>query len=331
MLRHFLLSLFLITSLVIPAAQADTLKIATLSPDGTTWMNTMRAAAQEVEKQTQGRVKIKFYPGGVMGDEKAILQKMRINQLQGGAVTTGALIDAYHDAEIYSLSFMFNNQEEVDYVRSKMDPLIVADMEKSGFISFGLAESGFAYVLSQHPVNSVSDLLQQKAWIPDNTTARDAVKAFNLNPIPLPIGDVLAGLQTSLIDTVAVSPIGAIALQWYSQVKYLTDMPLLYAVATMIVSKKAFDKLEVGDQKILREEMSRAFAKIDAANKKDNRDAKQVLQKQGIQFITPSEKDQAEWKRLADRSNQDLLNNGHISKKMYDTLTQHLQTFRNKK
>ena len=75
--------LFLILSmaaLLSPAAyvHAVTIKIATLSPEGTFWMKQMRAGAKEIKQKTQGRVKFKFYPGGVMGNDESVLRKMRV-------------------------------------------------------------------------------------------------------------------------------------------------------------------------------------------------------------------------------------------------------------
>lgn len=326
--RFFFLALLLCSSYT---HAATVLKIATLSPDGTSWMNTMRAGADEVEKRTEGRVTIKFYPGGVMGDEKAILRKMRINQLQGGAVTTGALVDYYKDAEIYSLAFTFRSLDEVDAVRREMDKIYISDLENAGFISFGLAEAGFAYILSQSPVTSIADLRSHKPWIPDTDTARNAVVPFSINPIPLPIGDVLAGLQTSLIDTVATSPIAAIALQWYTQTRYLTEMPLLYNVATLVVSKKAFDKVSASDQKIVREVMAKAFHEIDVANRNDNTEALKALQQQGIQFIKPSAEQVREWQQHAQTSVKSLVDQGYVSRKKYDMMVSIIHRHRNSK
>lgn len=321
-------TLFVTYFLLFTTAQAAVLKIATLSPDGTSWMNTMRAGAEEVAKRTDNRVKIKFYPGGVMGDEQATLRKLRINQLQGVAVTTGALVDVYKNAEIYSLPFTFRNQAEVNHVRATMDELLMQGLEKSGLVCFGLGESGFAYILSNEPIRSVADLQKQKSWIPDNETARTAVKAFNLSPIPLPLGDVLAGLQTGLINTVASSPIGAIALQWYTQTKYLTDMPLLYSVATLVVSEKAFRKLDKADQKIVLEVMRDAFKKIDENNKKDNVAAMAALKTQGITFVKPDKAQTAEWRRLSEVTNQRLVAEDHVGKPMYDLMHRLLDEFR---
>ena len=71
------------------AQAATVIKIATVAPDGTAWMREMRAGADAVKKRTEGRVEIKYYPGGVMGDEPSVLRKIKIGQLQGGAFTGG--------------------------------------------------------------------------------------------------------------------------------------------------------------------------------------------------------------------------------------------------
>lgn len=325
-IRITILSLFLAST----ATHAAVIKIATLSPDGTAWMKKMRQAAKEISKRTDKRVKIKFYPGGVMGDENAILRKMRINQLQGAAITSGALTRFYKDTSLYGMPFLFSSQEEVLYVRKRMDPLMVKGLEKKGLISFGLAESGFVYLLSNNPVLSITDLKKEKFWIPDNASARNTVKAFELKPIPLPFGDVLAGLQTHLINTIASSPIAAIALQWHTQVKYLTDMPALYSWATLVISKKAMKKLKKKDSAIVHAVMTQAFKEIDVENQADNKAALAALKNQGINFIKPSKEQHAEWKEIAFKGNKILVTNGYNSKKMYDLVQKHIADYQKK-
>lgn len=326
LIRITILSL-LLTSTVTHAA---VIKIATLSPDGTAWMKKMRHAAKEISKRTDKRVKLKFYPGGVMGDENAILRKMRINQLQGAAITSGALTRFYKDTSLYGMPFLFNSQEEVIYVRKQMDKLIIKGLEKKGLISFGLAESGFVYLLSNNPVLSITDLKKQKFWIPDNAAAHNTVKAFDLKPIPLPFGDVLAGLQTHLIDTIASSPIAAIALQWHTQVKYLTDMPALYGWATLVISKKALKKLKKSDRAIVHSVMEQSFKEIDVENQADNKAALAALKNQGINFVVPTEEQVKEWKSIAFEGNKNLVKNGYNSKKMFNLVKKHIADFNKK-
>lgn len=322
-----LISLFLFST----TTHAAVIKIATLSPDGTTWMKKMRAAAKEITLQTSNRVKIKFYPGGVMGNENSILRKIRINQLQGAAVSSGALVRYYKDASIYAMPFLFNSHEEALYVRNKMDKLIIKGIEKGGLISFGFAESGFAYILSNSPVKEVAELRKLKTWIPDSESARQAATAFKFKPIPLPFSDVLAALQTSLVNTIASSPIAAIALQWHSQVKYLTEMPLLYGSATLVISKRGMKKIKAPDQKIVKSIMSRTFKEIDQQNQKDNIAALAALKTQGITFIKPNAQQLAEWKDLAQKGNADMVAKGFNSKKMYNLINKYISEYQKTK
>lgn len=126
--------------LLLPATlYATTFKIATAAPEGSGWMREMRAGATEIKQKTDGRVAIKFFAGGVMGNDKSVLRKMRVGQLQGGAFTTGSLIDAAPDADLFSLPLIFRSYEEVDYVRKHMDADLKQLVEDAGFACFGFA------------------------------------------------------------------------------------------------------------------------------------------------------------------------------------------------
>ena len=320
---------FVLTFGALSPVQAAVFKVATLAPDGGSWMKVMRSAGKDIEQATDGRVKFKFYPGGVMGSDEAVMRKIRFRQLQGGAVSGGALTEAYSDIQVYTLPLKFKTFAEVDYVRERMDKKILEGIEKGGFVTFGLAEGGFAYVLSQAPIRSTEDLKSRKVWIPNNDPgALVAVEAFGVSPIPLNVSDVLAGLQTGLVDTVATSPIGAIALHWHSRVKYMSDVPIMYIFALMALDKKVFDKLAPEDQAVVREKMSAAFATIDAQNRADNVNAYQALLKQGINLVTLGDQDREQWYRLATEAEQNMLRKGVVSEATVKELDQHLADFR---
>ena len=279
-LIHVFLFLFLLVGS--SSVYSKTFKFASLSPEGSDWMQKMRAGAKEIKERTKGRVKFKFYPGGVMGDDQAVLRKIRIGQLHGGALAGGSIMKANPDYRIYSLLLTYKNQGEIDYIRQHIDVDIKQGFEEGGFIILGMAESGFAYSMSSKvPISNIKQLKHQKVWSPSNDKlSQETLQSFGVTPIPLPYGDVLAGLQTGLIDTVAMSPIGAIALQWYTQIKYLTDMPLLYSLGILTINKKSFKKIKSSDQKIVREVMNKAFAAIDKTIRKNNGYLSYVFKKQ---------------------------------------------------
>jgi TRAP-type C4-dicarboxylate transport system substrate-binding protein len=312
-------------------AQAMRFKIATLSPEGSVWMEKMREGAEELARKTDNRVTIKYYPGGVMGDDKAVLRKIRIGQLHGGAVVSGSLSNFYPDDQIYSLPLMFRSFKEVDYVRKHLDQRIAQGLEKGGFVIFGIAEGGFAYVMSKVPIRTVNEMRRQKVWIPDNDPMiLEAVKAFDITPFLLSIADVRAGLQTGLINTVTTPPIGAVALQWHTQIKYLMYEPFLYIYGVLAVDRKAFEKISPDDQRLFREIMGRIFREIDSLNREDNVNALEALRKQGIEFIKPSREALEKWYADAREVPKRLINAGKLSQNMVNTLENLLKDYRSK-
>jgi TRAP-type C4-dicarboxylate transport system substrate-binding protein len=310
-------------------AQALVIKIATLSPDGSAWMEKMRAGGEEVAEKTDGAVKFKFYPGGVMGDDKAVLRKIRLGQLQGGAVVSGSLTDAFPDCQIYCLPMIFESFEQVAFVRDRMDPIITEGIEDNGYVVLGMAGGGFAYLMGHSPVTTVEDLGRRKLWAPENDEfSLEVILAYKANPIPLSIADVLAGLQTSLIDTVATSPVAAIALQWHTQVKYVTDIPLLYVYGILMVDKRAFNKLTPDQQTIVRDVMGRVFREIEQQNLEDNDKALSAIGKQGVEFISVPEPELAEWRQVAGTVADRLVKKNRLSRGVVDRLEETLADYR---
>jgi len=328
MLRTVFVVLFFLLS---SQANAVVLKIATLPPEGSGWMIAMREGAKEIAQKTDKRVRFKFYPGGIMGDDKAVLRKIRIGQLHGGILTSGSLSKFYHDILVYNLPMIFKSFDEVDYVRKRMDRLIIDGLEKGGFVIFGLADGGFAYLMSTTPVKNNDDVRKNKVWIPENDELGLATfKIMGSTPIPLPLAEVRTALQTGLINTVTASPIGAIHLQWYTQVNYMTDAPLLYLCGLLAIDKKAFTKISLSDQQVVRNVMSRIYRQFDRENRKDNIKALEALRKQGIKFVMPDDKTLKEWKELALEVTGNVIASGQISQEIVNTLQHNLEDYRSK-
>ncbi len=327
MLRH-LIPLLLLAALPL-TGHATTFKIASIAPDGTSWMKEMRAGAEEIKKRTEGRVEFRFYPGGIMGNDKSVLRKMRVGQLHGGALSGGGMAMIYPEAQVYTIPFIFHDYEEVDYARKQMDPVLLAGLKEKGYISFGISEGGFAYLMSNTPVGGIDDLKGHKVWVPEgDAISRTAFEASGISPVSLPLTDVLTGLQTGLIDTIASTSMGAIALQWHTRVKHLTHSPLMYIYGSMVVSAKQFNKLSAGDQQVVREVMSGVFERLDHLNRKDNQSALSALQKQGISFVTPTEIETQRWRDSLATAMDKLLTEGLFDPAILQQLKGHLQEFR---
>ena len=316
--RNLTICFFVIVGALAGASHAAVLKIATLSPEGSDWMKVLRQSAKEIDNQTSGRIKLKIYSGGVMGDDKAVMRKMRIGQLQGAVLTSGGLVNSYKDIGIYGLPMLFRDQAEVDSVRAQIDPALMAGMNEKGFIGFGLAGVGFAYPMSQIRATSVGEVRKMKIWTPDNDLgALTAFEAFEISPIPLPYGDVLMGLQTGLINGIAAPPVGTLVLQWHTQVSYALDLPLLYVYGSFVLSKKSFEKLSQTDRVIVSDILEEAVRRVDTSAKLDDLEAKEALARQDIEWLKPSDRDFDEWEKLAAVSRNALVQDDYVSDSLY--------------
>ena len=320
MIRH-LFAACLLLAVCAPALAVTTLKIATVAPDGTTWMQELRKGGDKIAERTAGRVKLRFFPGGVMGNDKSVLRKIRINQLQGGVIISGGLTEIYPDVALYNIPFIFRSYDEADYVRKRMDPLLLKGLAEHGFVSFGFSEGGFAYLMSNRPIHSIDDLKGRKMWVPeDDRLSRIVFDAIDVTPIPLPLTDVLTGLQTGLIDTVASSAIGAIALQWHTQIKYLVDEPLVYLYAALVIDSKAFQRISDTDQAIVRQVMEAVFQRLNRQNRSDDAEARRALKAQGIVFVDPSENSRQREAEIRTEAERRLLQEHILSSALLQTL-----------
>ncbi|UCC13202.1 MAG: TRAP transporter substrate-binding protein DctP [Gammaproteobacteria bacterium] len=305
------------------------IKIATIAPENSGWMKQMRAGAKEIRERTDDRVVLKFYGGGVMGNDAKVLRKMRIGQLHGASFTPSALSERYPDLNLYGFPLVFDSLDEVNYVRERFDDRIVAGLEKAGLIGFGITGGGFAKIMSNVPVTGYDDLKGRKVWVPegDNSTLA-AMEALGLSPVVLPITDVLTGLQTGLIDIVGTPPVGAVALQWYTKVKYVTDFPVVYTYAVLVVEKKAFDRLSTDDQAVFSEVMSRIYREFDEYTLAENDGAVEALKSNGIEFLDLAPGEVDKWRERVLQINLENVNQGMVSAELYREMLAALQEFR---
>lgn len=312
------------------AVQATTLKIATLSPEGAAWVVELRKAGKEIDRQTNGRVKLKLYSGGVMGDDAAVLRKIRARQLSGAIVQTGSLNAIAPNVQLYNMPLFFRNIDEVTYVRKKMDEKLKEELARKNFVSFGFSGVGLAYAMGTSPARNVAEARRLKVWTPKGDPAANSLlRAFGITPIPLTFIDVLAGLQTGLIDTVTSPPVAAIALQWHTSVKYILDVPFLYVYGVFLVDGRQFDQIGTEDQMIVTRVLEDAVAAAEATGVEDHKVTWEVLLSQGIQAIEPNEQELAEWRRLADNASADWVERGIIAPELFNEMKKIMTDYRN--
>ena len=296
-----LLMLLLLSLLALPAG-AQSIKIATLAPDGSAWMRELRAAAAEVKQGTAGRVEVKFYPGGVMGNDAVVLRKMRLGQLQGGVLTSSELSMVYPDSQAYSLPFLFSSWDQVAKARAVADPVLAKGFEQRGLHMLGVSGVGFAYLMGDKPLRTRADTAGIKLWVPQNDAiAIRTFQAAGVSPIPLPIGDGFTSLQTGMVDTVANTPSGAVALQWHGKIKHMVDLPLSFVVGYLVLDEKAWKRLSPADQAVVAKAFDAAARRMDATVQRDNEGALAAMKKQGLSVNTLEPAEAARWRAAGDQ------------------------------
>lgn len=303
MLRRFLFGLLAVLAAPALLAQTQTLRLATLAPDGSPWMRELRAAAAEVKTATEGRVDIRYFPGGVMGNDQAVLRRIRQGgQLQGGVLTSSELALVYPDASAYTLPFLFEDWAQLDRVRPRVDPLLAAGFAERGFHMLGASGVGFAYLMSTRPIRGVEDVRRAKLWVPQNDAITEMTfREGGASPIPLPIGDVFTSLQTGMVDMVANTPAGAVALQWHGRIKSMYDLPLAHVVGFIVVDQRAWTRIAAPDRLVVDRIFKAAAARIDQSIRRDDAAALAAMKRQGLEVVAPTPADAAEFRAVGRR------------------------------
>ncbi|MEA3348247.1 MAG: TRAP transporter substrate-binding protein DctP [Pseudomonadota bacterium] len=262
-------------------------KMASLAPEGSIWALRFDQFAQEVKEKSGGEVGFKVYPGGVMGDDRAMFRKMKIGQLQGAGFTMTGIGEIVPDFRVTGIPYLFQSYEEVDEVLEKLMPRQVEAFAKKDMVLIAMSEIGFIYTMSTIPISTLEDLRKSKSWSPEGDPVNLAfVKAVGISPIPLSLPDVLVALQTGMVNTVFNSYYGSIVLQWFTKIKYITDLPFGYAYGALVIDKKAFDRLPKSHLAIIREAAGKYFAgKLKYDTRRTNIEALETLKANGITVI----------------------------------------------
>ena len=269
-------------------AQEHTIKFATLAPEGSTWMNVMKEFDAAIRKESGGRLGFRMYPSGVQGDEKDVLRKVKLGQLHSAGITGNGLTSIAPSARILDSPFLFRDQQEIDFAYTSFGPEIEKAMDEAGFINRGWSEVGYIYIFTNTPIRKKDDLSKTKMWMWEGDPIAEAsFSALGINPIPLSITDVLTSLQTNLIDGVYTSPLAAIALQWFTRVKYMFDLPLANAAGAVVMSKKKYLELPEDLRAILTKHGRTYMRKLTVLSRADNAAALATLKKNGITFTEP--------------------------------------------
>ena len=308
--------------------KAETIKIATLAPDRSSWVVTLRAIDAELRNATEGEVKLKIYPGGVQGDEDVVLRKMRIGQLHGGSFAAQGFSSIVPDILGIQMPFLFNNYDEVDFVLKEMNKYFIKKYNDKGFIHLGWSDIGFVHILSKNPVHTIDDIRTANVWRMENEPITQTLfKLANVNSIPLSIPDVLMGLETNLIDVAYASPAAAIVLQWFTRVSFINELPINYTLGALLIDRRAFERLSYSHQEMFRGIAVRHMRQLSLQTRKENAESIEVLKLQGLKQLKSSNQDIKTFKKWVVKTEQQLVGS-IISEQTNILIKKYLENYR---
>jgi TRAP-type C4-dicarboxylate transport system substrate-binding protein len=288
----------LMLGLLGPAARSTTLKLATLVPAGSTWDRALNDMASSWEEETEGRVKVRFYPGGVAGDDPDVVRKMRIGQLQAGTLTVTGLAEIHESFRVFTIPMLFRDYDELFAVLDRVGPDLAAALREKGFELVHWVPGGWVRFFSKRPVTRVSDLQAQKlfTWAGDEGMV-NAWERNGFHPVALAYTDMPVGLETGLIEALPATPLAALSLQWFRRAPHMLDVGVAPLIGATVVRRSAWEKIAPADREIMTRVAKRAEDSMRGTVPRQDASALEEMQIRGLSVSVAES--QADWQNLA--------------------------------
>jgi len=238
------MSLIAVLTLQSPPAVAKIIKMGTLAPEGSIFYDILRDMGEAWSLASGGEIQLKIYPGGIAGDESDVVRKIRIGQLQAGAISAGGMADIDADVRALQMPMMFRSFDELDYCRAEIVDRIEGGLAANGFKVLTWGDIGWIYFFAKEPVVHPDDLkrLRLFSWA-GNTTYLETWKALGYQPVAMAATEIHLGLASGLIGAMAVPPIAALSFQWFGQANHMTDLRFVPMVGAVVLSEQTWDAL----------------------------------------------------------------------------------------
>lgn len=283
-------------------AGAQTLKLATLAPQGSVWDLAIRSMGERWAKETAGRVQLKVYAGGVAGDESDALRKARAGQFQGLAITVAGLTEIDSAFNVFQIPMYFESFEELYFVLAELRPALEARLAAKGYILLHWGHGGWIHLFSRQPIRTLADLKQQKlfVWAGDDS----AVQAWRKNgyqPVALAATDIMLGFQTKMIDVVPTTPIAALSLQWYRQTPNMMGLGLAPLVGGVVLTKSSWEKVTPADREVVMAAARATEKNLEVDVPKQDKSAIDQMRQRGLSVVDLTAEQQKSWHEEAKR------------------------------
>lgn len=288
------------------AQEATTLRIATLAPRGSPWDRAFRAWANSLERETDGRLRLRFYLGGSQGDERDYIRKMRAGQIDGAAVTATGLGQIVRPVLVLSAPGIFQDYRQIDRVRNALHDEFESQFRDAGYELMGWGDVGKARIFSNRPIARPSDLRSVRPWAwREDVIFSEFLSVVGANPQRLGVNEVLPALQTRRIDTFPASALAAVSLQWWNHASHVSQQSNAILIGATIIKKEKYEALAEDLRQALDSTAERAHRVLTTSIRRADDRAYQAILRRGVTAVDLS-RHQAEWDRAARQTRNNL-------------------------
>ncbi|MFQ6607062.1 MAG: TRAP transporter substrate-binding protein DctP [Fidelibacterota bacterium] len=294
--KSAVLSLLVLFPLILEARVV--IKLATLAPEGSPWHEILLELSQRWKKATKGEVIVKIYAGGVAGEERDVVRKMRIGQLQAAAVTVEGLTEISQDMNVFYIPMLAQSSEELAFIREKLAPDLHNDLNRKGFKLLAWADVGWAYWFTNEKITTPFQMQQLKlfTWAGDYRFV-DLYKKLGFHPVPMSTADMLTSLQTKMIDGFATTPMFALSFQWFALAPHMLKMKWGPIIGGVVITNEAWNNIPVKyhpELEAITTDIEKKAGEIVALAEK----AMEVMKENNLTVHDPTESDLEEWRKL---------------------------------
>ena len=303
-----ILFLFILLTLFIIQAGAITFKVASPAPKGSDWDKALTKLAQEWKKATNGKVRIKIYSGGVIGDEDDMIRKMELNQIQGAILSGIGLNKIVSDLMLLSMPLFIRNHNELDYLLGEMGPDLEKLLYNNDFTLLGWQFIGWVHFYGKKPILSPDDLREQKLAVTQGDTLLQKIwQSMGFQIVPSAFDEIMFGLQTGRIDSFYAPPIMAASYQWFGVAKNMSEMPLSPLLAAFIFSNKAWERVPEEYRKDLKRITREIMEPVVEQSNRMANEAMEVMLENGLIVNSVSTMHLNEWTDIFLASHDELV------------------------
>jgi TRAP-type C4-dicarboxylate transport system substrate-binding protein len=280
-------------------AQTIEIKLGTLATTDTPWHAILNRMQQDWRTASKGKVVVRVFPG-TLGDENEMVDALRIGQLQAVGVSGVALGRIFPGVEALQLPMLVDSYEDLDRVRTALEPRLEAAIAKEGFIVLNWSEVGWVQFFTKTKAKTPADIKKLKLFInADDAEAEKLYLDLGFRPVPLGATDLFTSLTTGLIEAFDVPPLLALGNQSFALTPHMIDLKWAPLIGATIIDKKVWDKIDrpLQDElmRIARASGKELRAKIRASG--DEAIAAMVKNRLTVVTLTPGERDQ--WREMA--------------------------------